>query len=181
MATCSPRADAGNVQWADTVAEQAGLLRGAELPWVRTAELTDGTVSKTAEGVTKKALAETSLRPLPRGTLLVAMYGQGQTRGRTGLLGVEATVNQACFAILPKPTVVEPRFLQYWFRANYLQLRRESEGRGGSLPNLNGVTLRRQMIPVQTLGPNAPSSQSWTGWPTPPCCSVLPQRSMARP
>ena len=121
---------------------------GGPTPWVRTAELTDGTVSKTAEGVTKKALAETSLRPLPRGTLLVAMYGQGQTRGRTGLLGVEATVNQACFAILPKPTVVEPRFLQYWFRANYLQLRRESEGRGGSQPNLNGVTLRRQMIPV---------------------------------
>jgi type I restriction enzyme S subunit len=38
------------------------------------------------------------VRLLPKDTLLIAMYGQGQTRGRTGLLACEATTNQACFA-----------------------------------------------------------------------------------
>ena len=70
------------------------------------------------------------------------MYGQGQTRGRTGLLMREGTTNQACFAILPQPDVFDSELLQYWFRANYARLRSLTEGRGGNQPNLNGVLLR---------------------------------------
>jgi type I restriction enzyme S subunit len=120
---------------------------GGHIPWVKTGELLDGTMTDTVEHVTEKALAETSLRLLPVDTLLVAMYGQGQTRGRTGLLGVPATTNQACFAVLPSEDVMNQQFLQYWFRVNYGRIRKESEGRGGNQPNLNGVLLRQQRIP----------------------------------
>ena len=120
---------------------------GGESPWVKTGELLDGTVTDTIEHVTGKALAETSLRLLPVDTLLVAMYGQGQTRGRTSLLGVPATTNQACFAVLPSEDIMNQQFLQYWFRVSYGRIREESEGRGGNRPNLNGVLLRQQKIP----------------------------------
>lgn len=124
---------------------------GGSVPWVKTAELRDGPIEAAEECITDTALQECSLRLLPVGTLLVAMYGQGQTRGRTGLLRVPATTNQACFAILPNPSEFVPEFLQLWFRANYLRLRKETEGRGGNQPNLNGIFLRQQMAPIPSL------------------------------
>lgn len=124
---------------------------GGGIPWVKTGELDDGVVctdGSTEETVTRAALSECSLPLLPIGTLLIAMYGQGQTRGRTGLLACEATTNQACFAIRPSPEVFDSEFLQLWFRANYIRLRRMTENRGGNQPNLNGVLLRRLEVPL---------------------------------
>lgn len=124
---------------------------GGSIPWVKTGELADGIIEETEETVSELALKETSLRLLPAGTLLVAMYGQGKTRGRTGLLGRPATTNQACFAIEPNDAVFNPRFLQFWFRNNYGRLRQESEGRGGNQPNLNGDLLKNQIVPLPSL------------------------------
>jgi type I restriction enzyme, S subunit len=120
------------------------------IPWVKTGELKDGEISDTEERVTARALQETSLRLLPKGTLLIAMYGQGQTRGRTGLLKCEATTNQACFAVLPNEQF-HPEFLQFWFRLSYQRLRRQTEGRGGSQSNLNGDVLRQESVPLPPL------------------------------
>ncbi|MGH9853940.1 MAG: restriction endonuclease subunit S [Blastocatellia bacterium] len=124
---------------------------GGSIPWVKTGELVDGAIEDTEEHITELALQETSLKLLPEHTLLIAMYGQGQTRGRTGLLARPATTNQACFAILPKPEMFDTEFLQYWFRHSYTRLRSETEGRGGNQPNLNGNVLRGQRIPLPSL------------------------------
>ncbi|MBX3408071.1 MAG: restriction endonuclease subunit S [Phycisphaeraceae bacterium] len=124
---------------------------GGGIPWVKTGELRDGFVGddgSTEESVTEAALRDCSLPLLPPGTLLIAMYGQGKTRGRTGILTREATTNQACFAILPAPDVFDTGFLQLWFRANYNDLRALTENRGGNQPNLNGVLLRELEIPL---------------------------------
>ena len=125
-----------------------GRYFGGDIPWVKTAELRDGVIEDTEEHVSEAALRETSMQLLPAGTLLVAMYGQGQTRGRTGLLGRPATSNQACFAILPDASRFSPAFLQLWFRHQYMLLRARSEGRGGNQPNLSGGILRHEMLPL---------------------------------
>ena len=124
---------------------------GGTVPWVKTGELTDGVIEGTEETVTEVALAHCALPRLPVGTLLVAMYGQGQTRGRTGLLACEATTNQACFAILPQPDVFSSEYLQLWFRANYGRLRAMTDNRGGNQPNLNGLILRQLAVPLPPL------------------------------
>jgi len=121
------------------------------IPWVKTGELHDGEIHESEEHVSSLALKETSLKLLPAGTLLVAMYGQGKTRGRTGLLMQPATTNQACFAILPDPERFDNTYLQLWFRRNYRRLREETESRGGNQPNLNGVFLRQQEVEIPPL------------------------------
>ena len=118
---------------------------GGEIPWVKTGELKDGIIYEAEEHVSEIALRDTTLRLLPKKTLLIAMYGQGQTRGRTGIIAKPMTINQACFAIMPNERF-DPEFLQFWFRHNYSRLRRETEGRGGNQPNLNGQVLRRQSV-----------------------------------
>lgn len=122
-----------------------------EIPWVKTGELKDGFIYDTEEHINEIALRETSVKLLPVNTLLVAMYGQGQTRGRTGLLTKPATTNQACFAILPNDNEFDPKYLQIWFRHSYLRIREETEGRGGNQPNLNGELLREQIVYLPSL------------------------------
>ena len=123
---------------------------GGKIPWVKTGELVDGIIHDTGEHLTETALHETSLRLLPKNTLLIAMYGQGQTRGRTALLACEATTNQACFAILPNEKF-DPKFLQLWFQFSYARLRQASEGRGGNQSNFNGKVLGAEQVPLPPI------------------------------
>jgi len=126
----------------------------AEIPWVKTGEVAFAPISKTEEAISKAALAECSLTVLPPGSVLVAMIGQGKTRGQSAILEISATTNQNCFAILPNNTW-EPYFLYYWFVANYRDLRNLSADRGGSQSALNGTLLNALEIPA----PDKPEQQ----------------------
>lgn len=66
---------------------------GGTIPWVKTAEVAYDTILDTGERITEKGLGNSSARMIPAGTLLVAMYGQGITRGRAAILGIDAAVN----------------------------------------------------------------------------------------
>ena len=90
--------------------DNPAYFEGGKVPWVKTLDLRDGPLDKTAECVTELALAETHLEKLPKGTVLVAMYGGLKQIGRTGVLEIEATSNQAMTALLPNPEV-DPYFL----------------------------------------------------------------------
>ena len=119
----------------------------AEIPWVKTGEIAFVPITRTEEFVSKKALEECSLRLLPPKTVLIAMYGQGKTRGQSAILEIEATTNQACFAVLPNETWV-PEFLYLWLKKSYQDLRSLSENRGGNQANLNGALLKAFEVPA---------------------------------
>ena len=119
----------------------------AEIAWVKTGEVAFAPITATEEAISRTALAECSLSLLPPKTVLVAMYGQGKTRGQSAMLEIPATTNQACFAILPN-TTWEPDFLHLWLKASYQDLRDLSEDRGGNQANLNGALLKALEIPA---------------------------------
>ncbi|MDX9973614.1 MAG: N-6 DNA methylase, partial [FCB group bacterium] len=75
------------------------------IPWVKTLDLTDGPITSTHEKITQSALDDTHLSILPVGTVLIAMYGGFNQIGRTGVLEIKATHNQAMTALLPTPKV----------------------------------------------------------------------------
>ncbi|SFN34390.1 type I restriction enzyme, S subunit [Chitinophaga sp. YR627] len=86
--------------------------------WVKTTDLNNSVVLDTEEKVTELALKETSLRVYPKGTVLVAMYGGFNQIGRTGLLGIDATINQALSAITVNSEKTDVKFLLDWLNAN---------------------------------------------------------------
>lgn len=88
----------------------AAYFEGGHIPWVKTLDLRDGPLHSTDECVTDLALAETHLEKLPVGTVMIAMYGGLKQIGRTGVLEIEATSNQAMTALLPTPQI-EPYFM----------------------------------------------------------------------
>jgi type I restriction enzyme M protein len=85
-------------------------FKNGTIPWVKTLDLTDGPIRSTDERITPQALDDTHLSILPVGTVLIAMYGGFNQIGRTGVLEIEATHNQAMTALLPTPRV-SPYFL----------------------------------------------------------------------
>lgn len=122
----------------------------AEIPWVKTGEVAFAPITRTEEAISRQALAECSLTLLPPQTVLIAMYGQGKTRGQSAILEIEATTNQACFAILPNDTW-DADFLHHWLMASYDDLRSLSDGRGGNQANLNGGLLNALEIPAPAI------------------------------
>jgi type I restriction enzyme S subunit len=118
---------------------------GGTIPWITSGDLWQGVVTEAKQFVTQKALDATSLKILPTGTLLVAMYGEGKTRGTAAELAIPATTNQACAGI-----VLSDPDLRAWvhlvLKANYGALRRLAAG--GVQPNLNLSLIRSIQVPL---------------------------------
>ena len=74
---------------------------GGTIPWVKTTLIQNGVIeeSEVDEWITEEGLNKSSAKMIPEGTILMAMYGQGKTRGQVAILNFKATVNQACAAI----------------------------------------------------------------------------------
>lgn len=105
------------------------------IPWVKTGEINYTVIDNTEEKVTQKALEETSLTLYPLGTVLIAMYGQGVTRGKVAILGIEATTNQACAAMIPNNISLSSGYLFHYLSYHYENIRSISHGSNQS--NLN--------------------------------------------
>ncbi|MBF4299955.1 restriction endonuclease subunit S [Vibrio anguillarum] len=118
--------------------------------WLSSGETSELFVSETKEKVSSLAVAETNVTIYPRGTLIVAMYGQGKTRGQITELLQPAGTNQACAAIqLYEKHEAHREFVKLYFRKAYDELR--SEAAGGAQPNLNVGKVANTVIAVPPL------------------------------
>ena len=113
------------------------------IPWVKTTELQNNIITYTDEHITEVGLDNSSAKLVPADTILIAMYGQGKTRGMTGYLGVEACTNQACACILPSDSINQI-FLWKYFVLSYDNLR--GMAKGGNQPNLNGNIIKNYPV-----------------------------------
>lgn len=85
------------------------------IPWVKTLDLNNSVITSTQERVTEQALKDTSCTVIPRGSVLVAMYGGYNQIGRTGLLGIDATINQALTAVIfEDQETIYPQYVLHW-------------------------------------------------------------------
>lgn len=118
------------------------------IPWVKSGELKDYDILDTEEKISEEGLKNSSAKILEKGTLLVAMYGA--TVGKTGILGIKATTNQAICAILPKNSkIVSNKFIQYFLIKNRNFLIRERYG--GAQPNISQQVIKNLNIPLPPL------------------------------
>jgi len=118
---------------------------GGDIPWVKTGEVDQELIIDSEEKITESGLAETNCKVFPIGTILIAMYGQGKTRGKCGILGVPASTNQACAALLPSDSISNT-YLFYLLRASYESIR--AMARGGNQENLNLAMIKGLDIPL---------------------------------
>jgi type I restriction enzyme S subunit len=110
-----------------------GYMNGT-VPWVKTAEVDGLEIHDTEEKLTEDGLSSIGNKLNPIDSIVVAMYGQGKTRGRVGLLKTIAATNQACGVIKPDKSFL-PNFMFWQLHLAYADLR--ALGRGGNQENLN--------------------------------------------
>ncbi|HDC4652289.1 TPA: restriction endonuclease subunit S [Enterobacter kobei] len=118
------------------------------IPWVTTAEVQFKIIEDTVEKITEEGLANSSAKLFPAGTILMAMYGQGKTRGQVAKLGIDASTNQACAAIVLH-TGYEVDFYYQFLISQYENIR-EMANSGGQ-QNLSGGIVKSIPVPVPPL------------------------------
>ena len=105
-----------------------------DYPWLKTGELKNSVVIDAEEYISQKGLNESSAKLLPVNSVLIAMYGEGKTKGQVGYLKIEAATNQACCAIICE-NEIKATFLYYHLRINRDEI--VSIAIGGAQPNLS--------------------------------------------
>ncbi|MED1797381.1 restriction endonuclease subunit S [Brevibacillus porteri] len=96
---------------------ESKYFENGTIPWVKTTDLNNDDIVETSENITEKALEETSLTIHNENTVLVAMYGGYNQIGRTGLLKIKATTNQAISSLVLTSNDLDPKYLQIWLNA----------------------------------------------------------------
>ncbi|MGV5046007.1 restriction endonuclease subunit S [Rhodococcus pyridinivorans] len=119
---------------------------GGDIPWATIADLTDGPVLSTGESITRTALASSSAKLVPEGSVLVAMYG---SIGKLGIPQVPMATNQAIAFATPRQGVLDKRFLFHFLRAQRRPLL--AAGRGGTQANISQTILKSWRIPLPPL------------------------------
>ena len=122
-------------------------------PWITSSATSAAFVTSANEFVTPAAIFAHRLKLFPKGTLLVAMYGEGKTRGQVAELGIEATINQACAAVVVNESKAARAYVKLALQANYLNMRELAEG--GNQPNLNLSKVKEFEIPLPSLADQA--------------------------
>jgi type I restriction enzyme S subunit len=121
-----------------------------KIPWVKTGEVRNSEIWQTEEFITTLAVEETNAKIFPIGTIVIAMYGEGKTRGQVARLRIEAATNQACAALvntaLPTDTA---DYVYYYCLSQYDRFRQRAFG--GNQPNLSLGVIKGWGIPIPPL------------------------------
>ena len=119
------------------------------IPWITSGETNNQYITKATEFITTKAVAETNCKIIAKGSLVIAMYGEGKTRGKCAELSIDATTNQALASITFTDSRMYKNFAKWFFEKNYEDMRMLSSG--GVQPNLNLGIIKNMILPLPPL------------------------------
>nr|WP_249803926.1 MULTISPECIES: restriction endonuclease subunit S [unclassified Bradyrhizobium] len=119
---------------------------GGSNAWVSSGEVAFRDIIDTREKITDLGLKESNAKIYPPGTVLLAMIGQGKTRGQCAILQCAAATNQNVAAIHVTKTIHSPRYVYWWLHANYKTSR--STETGTAQPALSADRVKRMLIPL---------------------------------
>ncbi|MBE9593382.1 MAG: restriction endonuclease subunit S, partial [Proteobacteria bacterium] len=130
-----------------TPSRQNPSYYNGDIPWVKSGELKDNTINYTEEKIAELGLKNSSAKLFPAGTLLIALYGA--TVGKTGILSIKASTNQAICAIFTDESFLSTKFLRYYFVSAREKLLEERYG--GAQPNISQTVIRNTKIPIPLI------------------------------
>jgi type I restriction enzyme, S subunit len=100
---------------------------GGAIPWLNSGAVNDGRIYEASAYITHDAFQNSSAKWIPAGALVMALAGQGKTKGTVAQLMFEATCNQSMAAVVPKHRI-DARYLYWWLASNYQNIRNMAGG-----------------------------------------------------
>lgn len=138
-----------DVSTGSTPSRSDPTLWNGGVPWVSSGEVAFCRIRTTKETISMVGLGNPATRLNPAGTVLLAMIGEGKTRGQCAILDVPAANNQNAAAIRVSASPIPPEFVYQVLEERYFRSRRESQG--GNQPALNGGKVAEMAIPLPPL------------------------------
>lgn len=118
-----------------------------DIPWVKTTQVQNCVIriADIDERITEEGSRRSSAKMIPAGSILMAMVGQGKTRGQVAVLDIAAAINQNCAAIILKDGA-DRNYVYQQLRFRYEEIRNASNSSGQQ--NLNAAIIRSLRIPL---------------------------------
>jgi type I restriction enzyme, S subunit len=129
--------------------EVAEFWQNGDIPWMPTGKVNDRIITQAEVFITTEAVKKLKVQLLPIDTVLIAMIGQGQTRGKVALLKVKSWVNQNFAFLIPTNKVLSD-YLFSFLEHSYGRIRYEGN-RGGSQGSLNSEMVREIKVLLPLL------------------------------
>ena len=127
----------------------AAFYHPKEIPWLKTGEVNYSRIYDTENYISKEGLARSSAKLIPVNSVIVAMYGQGDTAGRVAINKIPLCTNQACCNLIVNHAVADYEYVFYALSTLYEKL--VSLKNGGAQPNLNAGIIKSIEIPFPNL------------------------------
>jgi type I restriction enzyme S subunit len=142
--------DLVDVGTGSTPAKSEPSYYGGDVPWYTSSATNEIFARHPQTFITQKALKETNCKVFPVGSLIIALYGQGKTRGQISELMIPGATNQALAAmVFFNSSLGVKGYLKYFFKKIYDEIRSQAEG--GPQPNLNVGKIKETLIPVPPI------------------------------
>lgn len=120
-----------------------------EVPWLKTGEVNYCRIYDTETYISKEGLARSSAKLIPKNSVIIAMYGQGDTAGRVAINKIPLSTNQACCNLIINHEIADYEYVYYALSTLYDKL--VSLKNGGAQPNLNAGIIKAVEIPFPEL------------------------------
>src|SRR5690554_3669982 len=117
------------------------------IPWLNSGEVNQGNIREASEYITEEALSDSSAKWIPEKSLVMALAGQGKTKGMVAQVQFRTTCNQSLGVIVPNKKI-DNRFLMYWLRKNYQNIR--NLGGGDKRDGINLEMIGSIKTPITT-------------------------------
>ena len=120
-----------------------------EVPWLKTGEVNYCRIYNTETYISKEGLTRSNAKIIPENSVIVAMYGQGDTAGRVAINKIPLCTNQACCNLIINHDIADYEYVYFVLSALYDKL--VSLKNGGAQPNLNVGIIKSIEIPFPDL------------------------------
>lgn len=128
------------------------FFRNGTVKWLVSGDIHQGEIFDCEGRITTEAMRSSNTKILPINSVMIALNGQGKTRGTVALLKTEATCNQSLVSISPiNIEELMPEFLFYNLKMRYQELRRMTGDDGNDRRGLNMALIREIEIPLPPL------------------------------
>ena len=125
-----------------------GYWDGGTYPWLNSSSVNHSPIMQADQFVTDLALRECHLPQIQPGSVLVAITGQGKTRGTSAVLDTEATINQHVACVTTRNDVIGAEYLQLALLAAYRELRAISDDSGSTKGALTCWDISHFRVPL---------------------------------
>ena len=119
------------------------------IPWMSSGEVNKGNIYETEKKITKEGYENSNTKMLPKNTVVIALAGQGKTRGTVAITRIELCTNQSLCGIIPNEKL-NSDYLYHYLKTQYENLRQLSSG-DGTRGGLNLKMIDNYLIPLPPL------------------------------